>query len=219
MLDDSLVITKHFDAATMCDVFTFKFRMVGAKPGEEFVGITYSLDDYSAYKMSNEELIHKMTVNVGAQLAAKYPLPDIALNFMVKAMREKIFEILANEYKANPKKSYNTGGYLGGHINEYGEYDYLDYINLKPKKVSTFAKLINSLPGVDNTIPVSLVPCDSGPKFKKGSCFNGYVNITVKEAIIHLNDWHETPRGKVADWLQNLHDQGIVDLAFKVEVD
>lgn len=43
--------------------------------------------------------------------------------------------------------------------------------------------------------------------------------ISLMDAIMHLNDHHEWSRERIADWLDELHDSGLVDLEFKVLTD
>jgi hypothetical protein len=33
--------------------------------------------------------------------------------------------------------------------------------------------------------------------------------------VMHLNDRHKADRAVIADWLDKIHDDGIVDLSFK----
>lgn len=60
-----------------------------------------------------------------------------------------------------------------------------------------------NLPGAD-----VLLPC---PHCGEGS--------ELTEVIIELNDTHKWSREAIADWVDNLHDSGFVDLSFKEKDD
>ena len=65
---------------------------------------------------------------------------------------------------------------------------------------STLARQANTLPGIKSGV---VLPCN---------CFSR--NITLKEAIIHLNDREKWTREQIADWLDELADKGEIDIDF-----
>ncbi len=60
------------------------------------------------------------------------------------------------------------------------------------------------LPGIYTRVKI---PCDCGWKYE----------VSIKECVIHLNDTHHWDRNKVANWLDRLHDDGMIDIEFKTE--
>jgi hypothetical protein len=57
-----------------------------------------------------------------------------------------------------------------------------------------------NLPGMGKVVPM---PCDHP------------VNLTLWAGVQHLNDTHQWSREKIADWLDELHDSGVVNLEFE----
>lgn len=42
---------------------------------------------------------------------------------------------------------------------------------------------------------------------------------SLKHMVIHLNDVHKWTREQIADWMDELHDAGLIDIEFKVDAD
>lgn len=68
------------------------------------------------------------------------------------------------------------------------------------------AALAGELPGVQANV---LPPCSCPHEVYN----HGY--WTLMEVITHLNDYHRLTREKIADWLDDVHESGRIDLEFK----
>lgn len=74
---------------------------------------------------------------------------------------------------------------------------------------SQLSKSSNLLPGLFSKVEC---PCDLC-----WSSIDGAKLTPLKLVIIHLNDQMKWSREQIADWLDELHESGAVDLEFKVE--
>ena len=78
------------------------------------------------------------------------------------------------------------------------DFNFEEYANMLPDAQKIICL---DCPG-KNSIPSSL--CDSTATGSK-----------LMHYVIHLNDYHKWSRDQIADWLDKLHDDGVIDIAFK----
>ena len=74
---------------------------------------------------------------------------------------------------------------------------------------SMFSELSHILPGVKEEVEY---PCKN---------FEHHVGEKgqIRTIIIHMNDVHKWTREQIADWLDELHDSGVINIEFEVDVD
>ena len=71
---------------------------------------------------------------------------------------------------------------------------------------------IYDLPGAGMRMPYRCIYDDCG----MGSFSSKNIRTpTVASVVMHLNDYHKLSREQIADWLDKLHDDELVDLTFK----
>lgn len=75
-----------------------------------------------------------------------------------------------------------------------------------------FADLSKVLPGVKNLVEY---PCEHG----HSNLVKEPKQDSIRSVIIHLNDVDKWTREQIADWLDELHDSGQINIEFEVEVD
>lgn len=133
---------------------------------------------------------------------------------------------------SGPPASFASGGLVSaGYLDIYAlnqqlsDSYYLDYIQgAKPPHhdISTPEELARraasralesgtkNLPGMNTRINI---PCNC-----KFGTLNGATRLeTVRNIVVHKNDYHKETLGDIADWLDSLHDSGVIDIEFKLE--
>ena len=71
---------------------------------------------------------------------------------------------------------------------------------------------ICDLPGVETQMPYWCIYDDCNRhNFSPGKVGT----TTLAPMIMHLNDHHKLSREEIADWLDKLHDEGVIDMEFK----
>ncbi len=140
----------------------------------------------------------------------KYMLKyDIFENWLPAGITTKLLSTISM-YNLDPKivevsilNYIDTGGWIVV-PDKHGWYQFEKFPFFKQSKddFDDLSKLSESLPGILYTFV----------KFPCG-CRTDVANL--KTIIIHLNDKDKWPREKIADWLDDLADRGIVDIDFK----
>jgi hypothetical protein len=75
-----------------------------------------------------------------------------------------------------------------------------------PQPESEFSKHSKQLPGVQALVECPVKDCRQERQLRKSSLWG---------LIQHVNDYHKWDRNQMADWLDKLYDDGVVDIAFK----
>lgn len=149
-------------------------------------------------------------------ILAKQTADSISDNEFVRSMTYNIFMaymsktldvVIANDKYNNQKFDTSKAVSAGTHD---AKVTLLDFVATFEKDPAIMSK---RLPGMDY---ITLCPArDDDPR----RCLSQYLHgshATLWNMIQHLNDHHEwTREGQIADWLDKLHDDGMVDLSFK----
>jgi hypothetical protein len=80
-------------------------------------------------------------------------------------------------------------------------------LQMMPSSGTSIAALATKLPGMEHVTTCPVCEKDSLLPY----------NDTLYMLIQHINDLHNWSREEIADWLDNLHDDGIVDLSFEIK--
>ena len=90
------------------------------------------------------------------------------------------------------------------------------------KEKRSLSRASYELPGINATVEL---PCDCTRKKSVATEDENWVAIVdtgeprqsvLRNAIMHLNDEHKWTRERIADWLDELHDQGKINIEFPV---
>jgi hypothetical protein len=106
-----------------------------------------------------------------------------------------------------------------GYTSEYG-FDFGPIKKTPPSEANVLAQKAIDLPGVKEKVEYPCIHGPSGRYNEKGETIR--VPFTRREIFViiqHLNDECNWSREKIADWLDELHDNGEVNIEFKVEID
>lgn len=170
----------------------------------------------------NDEIVFSSNKNELMIYLAKefrYKLAKEGLDqYIIKHVVDKLTNIAST---SNP--FYMAGKYsLGGIVNSSGTHaswqplgdGFNEYDSIQMDQFS------RRLPGAYENVTY---PCDCPAKHfdvktNSYSDVPGPVQGKLRGAIIHMNDKHKWSREAIADWLDELHDSGQVDIVFKVEV-
>ena len=148
--------------------------------------------------LSEKELVHvedAVIVDVLAKnLCAKI---EEYCSVSLKDVRTALWVILSDTYSTFSTVDFPVYNSL---YSEYGEADEAQTLSTKSMKLPGMSHRVGKCP----VIPHTLYSCTK--------------SRDTRTMIIHLNDHHKWPREKIADWLDELHDAGIIDIEFKVDM-
>lgn len=161
--------------------------------------------------LDKDELVHRYMLNLEEQLSKNTGLD--------KAQR---VEVIQRADKALAQlTSYHAYQSNATHFQKFSKHnpDFEDfwkqYIHTYSKPApmaydndSAFSVLSNELPGMSAVVEY---PC-AGEECMR-------VPTSLRTVIIHLNDIHKWTRENIADWLDELHDSGKINIEFEVDVD
>lgn len=103
---------------------------------------------------------------------------------------------------------------LGWTSDESISFEFKDPLTLKTTESSMLQGAAYKLPGVRTTVEMPCI-CNETWKAKTGRSHRSQIYGIIQ----HLNDECKWSRERIADWLDELHDSGVVDIEFKVEID
>lgn len=148
----------------------------------------------------NDEMLHK---------ANKHEFKYIKENIAGKIAQELAFKCpldMAEEKQvyADILKTLNNGSPASAYANTYSG--------------DNFSTLAYELPAVRSMVkhPPMGDPLSYVGKLLK--C-KGHEEADLMSMVIHLNDQHKWTREKIADWIDELHDSGIIDAEFHIEME
>lgn len=184
--------------------------------------VTYKEDAFQPIASYSKKIQHSIITEINNGLLYHLSDLDYVIELIIKNVTSKmsgaeysnmqiqyVTKKIHNQLKVNSKAS----GYSIS-------YSPAPSVN-KQNSTNEFAKLSEQLPGIKTEVAF---PCDCVSRMydPKADQYVEYPHIIKKglihAVIMHLNDQHKWSREKIADWLDELHDTGQVDIAFKVEV-
>lgn len=148
----------------------------------------------------------------------KYNFPDL-WKVGGTAVIDKLCKVLEKMVDAPEKKIFDPGGevkflYEENPADFYNQYSFSGVSKdlSTAKHEQELSRLASTMPGAKTIVDY---PCDCPGKsiFSNEKPFPD--ESALMNVIMHLNDFHEWSRQKIADWIDELHDKGTINAEFE----
>lgn len=217
--------------------------MIRVRAGEGFNAKNHIATVYIIDEMMHDSHIDELCDYLGDKIIGAFP----ELKGWETSVRKQIFFNVVNVYKAHggielpsfpTPYGYDTDfvspgetvGYTksGPHIqiknSALEELKKYEFQKFGADGADEISKVARKLPGMDYVSECPVTGCMTTPLHTLVD--DSFISIEPKPVrtaynlflmIQHLNDLHKWSRDEIADWLDKLHDDGKVDLSFKIE--
>lgn len=220
----TFTVWKTYDNLAMWDVWEFQYTLAGAK-----YTVKYKVDDQALYKYPDGE---KQAVYALGKFITKHmaeQIPEEAHDYVFGQVSDFLHKTFFGN-KLTTKKS--PLGYIKADesikfaiplVSEeqvkqlYEQAAVVGPWKKKSKVVNEFeiSSASKGLPGMGAVVECPDEKCGFTEMDKYGEWSSFRYKAKLWSVVQHLNDYHKWSRDKIADWIDDLHDRGIINAEFE----